>query len=72
MPKLPAVYFCSRCRGAQPSMANGGPRNWSNSFLPTVYQGTAIGRAGIPATEAHIHLLPSVPGNLKSAACQPI
>jgi hypothetical protein len=37
-----------------PSMGNGGPRNWSNAFLPTVYQGTAIGRAGIPATEARI------------------
>ena len=33
-----------------PSMGNGGPRNWSNAFLPPVYQGTAIGRAGIPAT----------------------
>jgi hypothetical protein len=37
-----------------PSMGNGGPRNWSNAFLPTVYQGTAIGRAGIPTTEAKI------------------
>jgi hypothetical protein len=37
-----------------PSLGNGGPRNWSNAFLPTVYQGTAIGRAGIPATEARI------------------
>ncbi len=40
-----------------PSMGNGGPRNWSNAFLPTVYQGTAIGRAGIPATEATIRNL---------------
>ncbi len=37
-----------------PSMGNGGPRNYSNAFLPTVYQGTAIGRAGIPATQANI------------------
>lgn len=37
-----------------PSMGNGGPRNYSNAFLPTVYQGTAIGRAGIPATESKI------------------
>jgi hypothetical protein len=37
-----------------PSMANGGPRNWSNSFLPATYQGTPIGRAGIPASEARI------------------
>src|SRR5437660_6579897 len=40
-----------------PSMGNGGPRNYSNAFLPTVYQGTAVGRAGIPATEAKIHNL---------------
>jgi hypothetical protein len=33
-------------------MGNGGPRNYSNAFLPTPYQGTAVGRAGIPATEA--------------------
>lgn len=40
-----------------PSMGNGGPRNWSNAFLPTVYQGTALGRAGLPATEAKIRNL---------------
>jgi hypothetical protein len=37
-----------------PSMANGGPRNWSNSFLPSAFQGTPIGRSGIPASEASI------------------
>lgn len=37
-----------------PSMGNGGPRNFSNAFLPTVYQGTSVGRAGIPAAEARI------------------
>ncbi len=40
-----------------PSMGNGGPRNYSNAFLPTVFQGTAVGRAGIPATEATIRNL---------------
>jgi hypothetical protein len=40
-----------------PSMANGGPRNWSNAFLPTVYQGTPIGRAGLPASDARIRNL---------------
>ncbi|HEY8505720.1 MAG TPA: DUF1501 domain-containing protein [Gemmataceae bacterium] len=40
-----------------PSMGNGGPRNYSNAFLPTVYQGTAVGRAGIPAREAKIRNL---------------
>jgi hypothetical protein len=38
-----------------PSAANGGPRNYSNAFLPAVYQGTAIGRAGQPTTEARIN-----------------
>ena len=37
-----------------PSMGNGGPRNWSNSFLPTAFQGTPIGRAGTPAHQARI------------------
>jgi len=37
-----------------PSMGNGGPRNWSNAFLPAAYQGTAIGRAGVPASDARI------------------
>jgi hypothetical protein len=40
-----------------PSMANGGPRNFSNAFLPPAYQGTAVGRAGIPAAEAKIRNL---------------
>jgi hypothetical protein len=40
-----------------PSMGNGGPRNYSNAFLPPVFQGTAVGRAGIPATEAKIRNL---------------
>src|SRR5262249_38859257 len=40
-----------------PSMGNGGPRNWSNAFLPTVFQGTPVGRAGQPAAEAKIRNL---------------
>ncbi len=40
-----------------PSMGNGGPRNWSNAFLPSSFQGTPIGRAGIPAAEARIRNL---------------
>jgi hypothetical protein len=35
-----------------PSMGNGGPRNWSNAFLPPVFQGTPLGRAGQRAAEA--------------------
>ena len=38
----------------QPSMGNGGPRNFSNAFLPAAYQGTALGRAGGQAKDARI------------------
>lgn len=41
----------------QPSMGNGGPRNFNNAFLPAVYQGTAIGRAGTSAHDAQIRNL---------------
>lgn len=37
-----------------PSMGNGGPRNYGNAFLPSVYQGTAIGRPGIAAKDSAI------------------
>jgi hypothetical protein len=40
-----------------PSLGNGGPRNYGNAFLPTVYQGTPVGRAGLAATEAKIRNL---------------
>jgi hypothetical protein len=40
-----------------PSMGNGGPRNYSNAFLPTAHQGTAVGRAGTPAAGARIRNL---------------
>ena len=35
-----------------PPPTKGGPRNYSNSFLPTIHQGTAVGRAGLPASGA--------------------
>jgi len=38
-----------------PPAGNGGPRNHGSAFLPAVYQGTAIGRAGRPAKAATIH-----------------
>ncbi len=41
----------------QPSMGNGGPRNYGNAFLPASYQGTAVGRAGVSAEEAKIRNL---------------
>ncbi|MBL9118047.1 MAG: DUF1501 domain-containing protein [Verrucomicrobiaceae bacterium] len=37
-----------------PSMGNGGPRNYGTAFLPPVYQGTAMGRSGIPAKDSTI------------------
>jgi hypothetical protein len=37
-----------------PSMGNGGPRNYGTAFLPPVHQGTAIGRAGQPSSEANL------------------
>lgn len=40
-----------------PSSGNGGARNYGAAFLPTRYQGTAIGRAGAPASEARINNL---------------
>jgi Protein of unknown function (DUF1501) len=36
---------------------NGGPRNYGNAFLPAVYQGTALGKAGAPASTATIRNL---------------
>jgi hypothetical protein len=40
-----------------PSAGNGGPRNYGNAFLPAVYQGTGLGKAGGPASEATIRNL---------------
>jgi hypothetical protein len=41
----------------QPSMGNGGPRNFGSAFLPASYQGTAVGRAGVAAEQAQIRNL---------------
>ncbi len=40
-----------------PSAGNGGARNYGNAFLPAVFQGTALGKAGAPASEATIRNL---------------
>jgi hypothetical protein len=37
-----------------PSSGNGGARNYGNAFLPAIYQGTPMGKAGSPASEATI------------------
>lgn len=34
-----------------PSLGNGGPRNHGSAFLPAIHQGTALGRATVPARE---------------------
>lgn len=47
-----------------PSMGNGGPRNYGTAFLPPVFQGTALGRAGQPASSASIR-------NIKNALLTP-
>ena len=47
-----------------PSLGNGGPRNYGHAFLPATYQGTALGRAGMPAAQATIrNLQPARPAN---------
>ena len=38
-----------------PSASKGGPRNYSNAFLPTVFQGTAVGRAGQAVSKSKIN-----------------
>jgi hypothetical protein len=47
-----------------PSAGNGGARNYGNAFLPAIYQGTAIGKAGAPAAQATIR-------NLTNASLSP-
>ena len=39
------------------SSGNGGPRNYGPAFLPSVHQGTLLGRAGQPANEARFRNL---------------
>ncbi len=46
-----------------PSSGNGGARNYGNAFLPPVYQGTGLGRAGGPASEATIRNLKGPDGS---------
>jgi hypothetical protein len=40
-----------------PSLANGGRRNYGGAFLPAVYQGTTVGRAGMPTKDFQIRHL---------------
>jgi Protein of unknown function (DUF1501) len=48
-----------------PSSGNGGARNYGNAFIPAIYQGTPVGRAGAPASEATIrNLAPGLPASV--------
>lgn len=48
-----------------PSSGNGGARNYGNAFLPAIYQGTPVGRAGGPASDATIrNLIPNLPADV--------
>ena len=53
-----------------PSASKGGPRNYSNAFLPAVYQGTTVGRAGLPASNATIRNLTNQALTLKQQKVQ--
>jgi len=50
-----------------PSLGNGGPRNYGSAFLPSVCQGTTIGRAGVAAKDARI---PYLLNGARTAAAQ--
>jgi len=40
-----------------PTLGHGGVQNWSSAFLPAAYQGTPIGNAAIPASQAAINYI---------------
>ena len=43
-----------------PSPSNGGPRNYSSAFLPSIHQGTALGLAGTPMAETRFRHLEGI------------
>jgi len=49
-----------------PSLGNGGPRNYGSAFLPAAYQGTPLGRSGVPAKETNFRNI--TPGRAPAAA----
>lgn len=40
-----------------PTLAHGGVNNWGSAFLPAVYQGTPLGNASVPATNARVRYI---------------
>ena len=53
-----------------PSSSNGGPRNFSNAFLPSHFQGTALGRAGQPASKARFNNITRAQSSLSKQRSQ--
>ena len=50
-----------------PSLGNGGTRNFGNAFLPAIYQGTAIGTAGVSAKELRLRNVGNASENTREA-----
>jgi hypothetical protein len=45
-----------------PTLAHGGVNNWGNAFLPAWTQGTPLGNASVPSTQAVVkHIQPALP-----------
>ncbi len=40
-----------------PTLAHGGVKNWGSAFLPAAYQGTPLGNASTPSTEARVKFI---------------
>ena len=50
-----------------PSLGNGGTRNFGNAFLPALYQGTAIGTAGVNAKDLRLRNVANASGDTRDA-----
>ncbi|MCO6455336.1 MAG: DUF1501 domain-containing protein [Pirellulaceae bacterium] len=40
-----------------PTLAHGGVKNWGSAFLPAYYQGTPLGNASVPSTQARVRYI---------------
>ncbi len=40
-----------------PTLAHGGVKNWGSAFLPAYYQGTPLGNASLPSTQASVRYI---------------
>ncbi len=52
-----------------PTLAHGGVKNWSAAFLPAHYQGTPLGNASLPSSQATVKYLrnAAIPSSLQRA-----